>query len=77
MFNHKQKSEVNFHPAKVNPTEIKLSTAGKVNWSKTELFRLTFTETIGESKLWIQRIAQQMFSLSDLLSPNPKRHFPF
>jgi len=48
-----------------------------VNWTKTELFRLTFAERIAESKVWTQRIAQRKFSLSDSLSPNQKRHFTF
>ena len=73
----KSKSGVSFCSAKVNPYGIKLSTADKVNWTKTELFRLTFAERIAEFKLWTQRIAQQTFSLSDSLSSNPKRHFTF
>jgi len=56
---------------------IKLSIAAKVNWTKTELFRLTFAEQIAESKVRTQRNAQRKFSLSDWLSPNQKRHFTF
>ena len=48
-----------------------------MNWTKTELFRLTFAERIAESKVRTQRNAQQKFSLSDWLSPNQKRHFTF
>jgi len=48
-----------------------------VNWTKTELFRLTFAERIDESKIRTQRNAQGKFSLSDWLSPNQKRHFTF
>jgi len=58
---------VSFRSAEVNSYGIKLSTAGKVIWTETELFRLTFAEWIAESKLWTQRIAQQKFSLSDSL----------
>jgi len=56
---------------------MKLSTACKVNWTKTELFRLIFAERIAESKVWTQRNAQRKFSMSDWLSPNQKRHFTF
>jgi len=48
-----------------------------VNWTKTELFRLTFAERIAESKVGTQRNAQRKFSLSNSLSPNQKRHFTF
>ena len=48
-----------------------------MNWTKTKLFRLTFAEPVAESKLWTQQIAQRKFLLSDLLSPNQKRHFTF
>ena len=33
-----KKNQVSFRSAKVNPQRIKLPTAGKVNWTKTELF---------------------------------------
>jgi len=35
-----QKSKVSFWSAKVHPKQIKLYTAGKVNWTKTELLSL-------------------------------------
>jgi len=73
----KRESEVSFRSAIVNPSGIKLYTAGKVNWTKTELFRLTFAEQITESKIRTQRNAQRKFSLSNWLSPNQKRHFTF
>jgi len=54
-----------------------LSAARKVNWTKTELFRLTLAEQITESKVRTQRNAQQKFLQGDWLSPNQKRHFAF
>ena len=36
----KEKSQVSFWSAKVHPERIKLSTAGKVNWTKAELLSL-------------------------------------
>jgi len=48
-----------------------------VNWTKTKLFRLTFTERIAESKVRTQRNAQRKFSLSDWLSRNQKPYFTF
>jgi len=58
---------------------IKLSIAGKVNWTMTKLFRLTLAELITESKVQTQQLqnAQRKFSLSNWLSPNQKRHFAF
>ena len=48
-----------------------------MNWTKTELFRLTFAERIAESKVRTQRNAHWKLSLSDWLSPNQKRYFTF
>ena len=48
-----------------------------MNWTKTELFRLTFAERMAESKIRTQRNAQRKFLLSDWLSPNQKCHFTF
>ena len=48
-----------------------------MNWTKTELFRLTFAERIAESKVQTQQNSERKFSLSDRLSPNQKRHFTF
>ena len=48
-----------------------------MNWTKTELFRLTSAERIAESKVRTQRNAQRKFLLSDWPSPNQKHHFIF
>jgi len=37
---------VSFYSAKTNSYAVKLSAAGKVSWTKTELFTLTFAEQI-------------------------------
>jgi len=73
----RKKSEVSFRSEKVNPYGIKLSTAGRVNWTNAKLFRLTFAERIADCKVWTQQNAQRKFSLSDWLNPNQKRHCTF
>jgi len=81
----RKKSQVSFWSAKVHPERIKLSTAGKVNWTKAELLSLK-RSTIDKKcaitrladppvKLWraIKRLADSWASKRPMSVPSSRR----